>query len=121
MSARWFISLFLLGLLIAPASALGGGWATVGLSSTPEGLGKGQPWNVDIEVLQHGQTPLAGVKPTIKISESGTGASRTFTASPTGRTGVYRASVVFPSARSLDLQGQRRLQPGAPVPAGADR
>ena len=38
------------------------------------------------------------MKPTIKISESGTGASRTFSASPTGRTGVYRASVVFPSA-----------------------
>ncbi len=98
MSARWFATLFVLGLLMAPASAIGGGWATVGLSSTPEGIGKGQPWNVDVEVLQHGQTPLADVKPTITITESRTGASRTFSARPTGGTGVYRARVVFPSS-----------------------
>ena len=97
MPARIFVTLFLLGLLALPASALGGGWATVGLSSTPDGLGKGQPWNVNVEVLQHGQTPLAGVQPTITISQNGTGAERTFVATPTARTGIYRARVVFPS------------------------
>ena len=100
MPARWFLTLFVLGLLLLPATALGGGWATVGVSSTPEGLGPGQPWNVDLEVLQHGQTPLAGVQPTVTITHASTGATRTFTAHPTAKAGVYRASVVFPSGGS---------------------
>ena len=52
---------------------------------------------MNVEVLQHGQTPLAGVQPTITISQNGTGAERTFVATPTARTGIYRARVVFPT------------------------
>lgn len=98
MRPRMFVSLFLLALLALPASAVAGGWATVGLSSTPEGVAHGQPWKVRIEVLQHGRTPLAGVKPTIKITDRATGATRVFAARPTTRAGTYRARVVFPSA-----------------------
>ncbi len=96
MRTRRFITLLLLGLVAMPASAVGGGWATVGLSSTPDDLGRGQTWSVDIEVLQHGRTPLPGVQPSITIRERGGGASMTFRALPTVRTGVYRARVVFP-------------------------
>jgi YtkA-like len=85
----------LLALLAAP-SALAGGWATVGLDSTPAGVEPGKPWNVDITVLQHGRTPLTGITPMVSI-ESG-GVSKQFIAEPTGEPGVYRASVVFPSA-----------------------
>ena len=102
-------------LVVAAASALAfaataaaGGWATVQLSSTPRGLSAGEPWVVNITVLQHGRTPLDGLRPTLTIRKSlprinsGVGAgrltTRTFAARPTGRTGVYRARVVFPSA-----------------------
>lgn len=82
--------------LALPAAAAAGGWATVQLSSTPAGARAGVPWLVDVTVLQHGRTPLAGVKPTVTIRR---GASRlTFRARPTAATGVYRARVVFPSA-----------------------
>ena len=47
---------------VAVPAASAGGWATVGLSSLPpSGLEANQAWPVDITVLQHGQTPLAGV------------------------------------------------------------
>jgi hypothetical protein len=94
--------------LVLAGTAVAGGWATVQLSSTPRGLSAGEPWVVDITVLQHGRTPLDGLKPTLTIRKSvpritsgvakGRPTIRTFAARPTGRPGVYRARVVFPSA-----------------------
>ena len=53
--------------VVAVPLANAGGWATVGLSSLPPtGLKADQPWPVDITVLQHGQTPLAGVTPVLR-------------------------------------------------------
>ena len=89
-------------LLFAPAVASAGGFATAGLSSTPDGVAPGQPWQVDITVLQHGRTPLVGVTPRVQISRGDT--TREFAAKPTGEPGVYRARVVFPSAGSWDYQ-----------------
>lgn len=85
-----------IGLLALPATAAAGGWATVGLSSTPDDVKPGGTWNVDIEVLQHGRTPLDGVHPTVTITSGDV--SRTFTTRPAGAPGVHRASVTFPRA-----------------------
>jgi hypothetical protein len=97
--------------LVCASTALAGGWATVKLSPQPKGLAAGEPWVVDITVLQHGlaSQPLAGLKPTVTIrkvtnirtvssSRAKPPASRTFSARPTSRAGVYRARIVFPSA-----------------------
>jgi hypothetical protein len=93
--------------LVLASTALAGGWATVKLSSLPKGLSAGEPWVVDITVLQHGLAtqPLSCLKPTVTIrrigaarSASATLESRTFRARPTSRIGRYRARVVFPSA-----------------------
>jgi len=102
---RRSLLLFPLVLLIAlgaPALAGAGGFATAGLSSTPEGVVPGQPWNVDITVLQHGRTPLEGVSPRVVINSGDT--RREFAAEATGEPGVYRAEVVFPSAGRWDYQ-----------------
>ena len=81
--------------LVPGASA--GGWATVGLSSLPpSGLKVKQAWPVDITVLQHGRTPLAGVTPVVRIRNDGGKLLESFTAKPTGKTGVYHAVVRFP-------------------------
>jgi hypothetical protein len=80
--------------LLLPAAALAGGWATVQLSSTPKGARAKTPWVVDLTVLQHGVTPLAGVRPEVRIAQGKL--RRVFAARPTGTTGVYRARVVFP-------------------------
>jgi hypothetical protein len=94
--------------LVCASTALAGGWATVRLSSTPKSLSAGEPWVVDITVLQHGLAtqPLCCLKPTVTIrritgnrSVSATLVeSRTFKARPTSRVGRYRARVVFPRA-----------------------
>jgi hypothetical protein len=82
--------------LLLPAVALAGGWATVQLSSTPTNAKAGVPWVVNLTVLQHGITPLDGVRPEVRIAQGTT--ARSFAARPTAKTGVYRARVVFPRA-----------------------
>ena len=101
---------------VVPAAALGGGWATVKLSSTPDGAAARSAWTVDLTVLRHGVTPLPGVRPAIRISQ-GT-LRRSFPARPTGRVGVYRARVVFPRAgtwRWTIWDGFSRTHTYAPV------
>ena len=83
-------------LLLAPATALAGGWATVGMSSLPDDTRPGEPWVVDLTVLQHGRTPLEGVTPAVLIRQSGRPEQR-FAARPTDKPGVYRARVTFPA------------------------
>ena len=82
--------------LLVPSGAAAGGWATVGLDSLPDGIEAGDTWNVRLTILQHGVTPLDDVEPRV-IAERGS-ERREFAAEPTGRSGVYRAAVAFPSA-----------------------
>ena len=110
------------GLLALPAGASAGGWAMVELSSTPDGLAPGKPWNVDISVLQHGFRPLNGVRPTVTIASADGSVRRTFPTRPTGRAGVHRASVTFPRAgtwRYVVDDGFTMRHPYPPVQIGA--
>lgn len=121
----------LLVLVVAAASvpaASAGGWATVGLDALPpEGLGAGQAWPVDITVLQHGQTPLAGVTPIVRIRDDGGKVVKSFTATPTGTTGVYHAEVTFPGEGTYSYEvydgfgtyGGARTHTFKPVAIGA--
>lgn len=88
--------------LAMAAIAHAGGWATVKLSSTPKGVTAGTVWNVRLTVLQHGVTPLAGIRPAVLISKGPV--ARTFPARPTTTRGVYRARVIFPSAGTWTWQ-----------------
>lgn len=83
-------------LLALAAPAFAGGWATVGMSSTPAGAEPGKPWNVEMTILQHGRTPLDGLNPSLTIINGD--ARETFYAKPTGEPGVYRVAVTFPTA-----------------------
>jgi hypothetical protein len=98
MRAWWIAALVAAGLLGVPAAATAGGWATVSLSTTPDGLGPGDPWNVEMTILQHGRTPLDGVEPSILLTDGSTGKTVYAAAKPTGRPGVYEARAVFPEA-----------------------
>lgn len=86
-----------LALAAVPAAAAGG-WATVGLSSTPGDIAAGGTWSVDLTILQHGRRPLEGLTPLVRLNRVDGGESLTFTARPTETIGVYRAAVRFPSA-----------------------
>jgi hypothetical protein len=96
---RRLILFSLLAAALLPASvASAGGWATAGVGPPPDGgIGAGDTWNAEVTILQHGQTPLVGVKPTLTIRND-SGKAVTFPARPTGKPGVYLAKVKFPSA-----------------------
>jgi hypothetical protein len=81
--------------LTAPAVAQAGGFATTGLSSTPQGLRAGQPWKVELTILQHGRTPLSALRPEI-VTIDADGNRTTFRAMATERAGHYTATVRFP-------------------------
>jgi hypothetical protein len=89
--------------LAVPAAATAGGWATVGFDPPPEGLAPGEPWQVDLTVLQHGRTPLEGVHPRVIVRSEDGGEPESFPARATGKPGVYRATVVFESAGTWKL------------------
>jgi hypothetical protein len=91
-------AMVLASVLVVPGTAMGGGWATVELSSTPDGLEPGETWKAEMTVLQHGRTPLEGVEPAVTVTEGGGTTVRTYRARPTKRPGVYRFSVAFPRA-----------------------
>src|SRR5829696_8466996 len=84
-------------LVLAPATAHAGGFATTGLSSTPDGLRAGQPWKVELTILQHGRTPLSNLRPEL-VTRDADGNRTTYTARPTGKPGRYAATVRFPRA-----------------------
>ena len=84
--------------LAVPAAATAGGWATVGFDPPPEGLAAGEPWQVEMTILQHGRTPLDGLKPQVIVRSEDGGGGASFPARPTGKPGVYRATVAFESA-----------------------
>jgi hypothetical protein len=84
-------------LLAVPAIAHAGGFATTGLSSTPDGLKAGQPWKVELTILQHGSTPLPDLRPEV-VTVDADGNRTTFAARPAARAGHYLARVRFPKA-----------------------
>ena len=109
-------SLFVFVALALTGVAYAGGWATVQLSSTPTGIRAGAVWDVRLTILQHGVTPLAGVRPAVLIRKGAV--SRRFPARPTGKVGVYRARVVFGSAGTWTWKvddGFTRVHGYAPV------
>lgn len=130
---RYLIVLSALALaLVAAAPAAAGGWATVGFAPLPDGTEAGGPWNPEITILQHGQTPLDGLSPTVTISEDG-GALHQVAATSTGESGVYEADVVFPTAgrwsividsgfgESRVTYGPVTIEDGSPVGVGGWR
>src|SRR3954452_17590161 len=94
--AAMVLTAAVLGALALPAAAGAGGFATVGLSSLPDGTAPGAPWHLTLTILQHGRTPLPGLSPVVRIRSGAT--TRTFLARPARRPGIYTADVVFPAA-----------------------
>jgi len=93
-----FATLVAAAALLAAGTAGAGGWATVQLSSTPTGLAAGEPWDLDVTVLQHGNpdTPVPNASPTLTLENGRTRQEIVYTAVPTETPGVYRIRAFFP-------------------------
>jgi hypothetical protein len=96
--AAMVITAAVLGALALAAGAAAGGFATVGLSSLPDGTAPGKPWHVTLTILQHGRTPLPNLQPTVTVTSADGAMTRTFAARPGREAGIYTADVVFPTA-----------------------
>lgn len=118
---RWKLlgALVLVAGLAFPAGALGGGYTTVELSSTPDGLRAGEAWDVEITVLAHGVTPVENLKPAprVTITEALSGESHAVSARPAERPGAYRARVVFPRAGEWAYSIRNAYDGGRSYPA----
>jgi hypothetical protein len=92
--------------LLAAAALSAGAFAKEGgveLSSTPTGLGPGDPWTPTMTLIDvDGQLP-ANAKPGIRITNLETGRTIDYAAVPLkGKTGVYTVRVVFPTPGQWD-------------------
>jgi YtkA-like len=101
---RWAVWLAVAGIaLVSAGTASAGCMATVGLSPQPD-VAAGETWTANVQVLQHGQTPMADATPSVIITNAATGEERTFPATLTdAENGMYLASVVFPTAGSWSV------------------
>jgi hypothetical protein len=85
--------------LTAAAFAKEGG---VSLSSTPGGIGPGDPWTPTMTLIDNqGQLP-ANPAPGIKITNLDTGKTIDFAATPTDDPAVWNVRVVFPTPGQWD-------------------
>lgn len=85
-----------LTLLLLPVAASAGGFATAGVLNPPENVGPGETWAAQIEILQHGRTPMTDVSPAVIVD------GQRFDATPTDKPGVYTANVVFPRSGRME-------------------
>ena len=86
-------------LLLLPAAAQAGGWASAGVLNPPQGVKAGEVWKAEIEILQHGRTPMTGVEPAVIVDRN------RFEAAPVeGRPGVYAANVRFPRSGRIEYR-----------------
>ncbi|HSG44422.1 MAG TPA: hypothetical protein VLA72_14830 [Anaerolineales bacterium] len=66
--SRIALVLALLLSLILAAPVFAGGWAIISLDELPTKVVAGEPFKVGFTVLQHGQTPMTGLSPTVSAS-----------------------------------------------------
>ena len=101
---RRLLLVFALALVFA-AALTAGAFAKEGgveLSSTPSGLGPGDPWTPSMTLIDiDGRLP-ANAKPGIRVTNLDTGQTIDYPAITTGDPGVYTVRVVFPTPGQWD-------------------
>ncbi|HYH92055.1 MAG TPA: hypothetical protein VD763_02760 [Candidatus Saccharimonadales bacterium] len=86
--------------LLLAAPALAGGWAEIraDAATTTEPPVEGRPSGIGFTVLQHGETPVSWVHPTIHLQNLSTGESMDVAATAEGAEGHFLATVTLPTA-----------------------
>lgn len=87
----------LAAILLLALPAFAGGWAVATLDSLPSHAVAGQPLVIGLVVRQHGDKPLDGLSPAIRIARPGQYGEVVAFAAPDGG-GHYTATFIFPEA-----------------------
>jgi hypothetical protein len=90
------LTCMLSGLLLAPLPTSSiGGWAVISVQDLPDFAVPGRSFELVFTVRQHGVEPMGELEPTVDLWS---GNSRnSVAATPTGKKGVYRATIEFPT------------------------
>jgi hypothetical protein len=98
MQRRFIGSLIGLAASLAIAgTVVAGGWATI----VPDDViapTSGEPSEIGFTVMQHGQTPVSWVSPSVVVTDTATGTSRSYAAEQAGRDGHFAATITVPAA-----------------------
>jgi hypothetical protein len=93
----------------APVSA--GGAATVTIAGPMSPAVAGQPWALDLEILQHGVTPIDWEQVSLIGHNVASGEVAAANGHPNGEVGSYQMEVMFPSAGDWTFEfGLRDLE-----------
>ena len=84
----------LLALVLIP-TVFAGGWAVITLDRLPKEVTVGEPLTVGFMVLQHGQTPMTNLEPTVTATLQ-KNEQFVVNAEPEGKPGHYMATLTFP-------------------------
>ena len=87
----------ILAALLLTVGAVAGGWATVALTDPPVDPPAGSGTLVELDVLQHGETPVSWVSLTVVATNDSSGQSFETPARAEGPTGRYVATITFPT------------------------
>jgi mono/diheme cytochrome c family protein len=93
---RRIVGILAAGIVLVAATPAMGGWAVISVQDPPHRLIVGQPATLAFTVLQHGQTPMTGLKPTVTLKRRDAGWLRgrqRFMAVPGPERGSYVATV----------------------------
>lgn len=92
----------MLAVLVFAGGAQAGGWARVTVTGLPADPAAGEVTAIELDVLQHGQTPVSWPTLTV-VATDGSGAVVRAGATPHGPVGSYVATIVFPAAGAWRL------------------
>jgi len=93
---RHIVGVLAAGIVLVAAAPAAGGWAVISVKDVPDQLVVGQATTLAFTVLQHGQTPMAGLEPTVTLKRRDAGflsGRQRFTAVPGPERGSYVATV----------------------------
>jgi hypothetical protein len=109
-----WIAICLLTLTLAlPTTTLAGGWSVTTLDSLPTDMQVGVPFTIGFTVRQHGNKPMSGLSPTIRMRNASSGETVQFSATAEGAVGHYVATLIIPSAGTWEWEIDAF---GAPAP-----
>jgi hypothetical protein len=95
--------LAVLAMLALTSVAIAGGWAQVTAKALPVDPPAGEETTIELNMLQHGVTPVSWPRLTVVATDAASGAVVRAEAQATGPEGSYVAKITFPSAGQWTL------------------
>lgn len=120
------LSLATLAVFVISSVAVAGGWAQVTAINVPVDPPPGEETTIQLNVLQHGVTPVSWPGLTVIATDATSGAVVAAVAKASGPQGSYTATLVFPSAgdwtltfqsSDLSMEGSAAMHVATPVVA----